>query len=316
VPPRPSLPADWREALIVLAAAETGLLGAFATARTPAAAAREAGLDERATRIVATALADLGYLEGGDGDGALVLTPLGWRAEAATGDGTDLVGGLHLEARAMRSHLALGATLRDGRPADDVSAGDPVTVERFMRAMRHIGAPRIPDTVAAIGPPPPGGRLLDVGGAPGAYAAALARAGWDVTVLDLPAALAVTGAALAEAGVRAVAGDATAALPEGPWDAVYLGNLAHLFGPEEAAGLVGRAGAALLPGGLLAVQEVLGDVSPQGPAFGVMMLVSTPAGDAYPEARYREWMAAAACPVERVVPLEEGWHHLMLGRRA
>lgn len=314
MPPRPSLPADWREALIVLAAAESGLLGAFATARTPAAAAREAGLDPRAARIVATALADLGYLEGDDG--RLALTPRGSRALAPPGDGSDLLGGLHLEARAMRSHLALADALRDGRPVDDVSAGDPATVERFMRAMRHIGAPRVPATAAAVGPPPPGGRLLDVGGAPGGYAAAFAGNGWEVTVLDLPAALAVAGAALEEAGVRTVAGDATAALPNGPWDAVYLGNLAHLFGPEEAAALVGRAGAALRPGGLLAVQEVLGDISPQGPQFGVMMLVSTPAGDAYPEARYREWMAAAGCPVERVVALEEGWHHLLLGRRA
>jgi SAM-dependent methyltransferase len=314
VPPRPSLPADWREALIVLAAAETGLLGAFATRRTPAAAAREAGLDPRAARIVATALTDLGYLEGDDG--GLALTPRGARALVPPGDGTDLVGGLHLEARAMRSHLALADALREGRPVDDVSAGDRAAVERFMRAMRHIGALRVPVTVAEVGQPPEGGRLLDVGGAPGAYAAAFAEAGWEVTVLDLPAALAVTEAALEEAGVRTVAGDATEALPDGPWDAVYLGNLAHLFGPEDAAALVARAGGALRPGGLLAVQEVLGDVSPQGAGFGVMMLLSTSAGEAYPEGRYREWMAAAGCPVERVVPLEEGWHHLLLGRRA
>jgi len=313
VPPRPSLPADWREALIVLAAAETGLLAAFATARTPAGAAEEAGLDPRAAQVVATALAALGYLEDDDA-GALALTPRGSRLLAPGADGTDVVGGLYLEARAMRSHLALAETLREGRPADEVSAGDPVTVERFMRAMRHIGAPRAPATVAAVGPPPSGARLLDVGGAPGTYARAFAAAGWEVTVLDLRAALAVAGAELEAAGIRTVAGDATVALPEGPWDAVYLGNLVHLLGPGEAAAVLARAGGALRPGGLLAVQEVLGDVSPQGPDFGVMMLVSTPAGAAYPEARYREWMAAAGCAVRRVVPLEEGWHHLLLGR--
>ena len=88
-----------------------------------------------------------------------------------------------------------------------------------------------------------------------------------------------------------------------------------LLDPEAAGALVARAGAALAPGGLLAVQEVLGDASPQGPAFGVMMLVSTPAGEAYAEADLRRWMAAAGCPVDRVVALEEGWHHLLLGRR-
>ena len=315
MPPRPSLPADWREALIVLAAAETGLLAGFATARTPADAAGEAGLDPRAARVVATALADLGYLEDA-GAGALALTPRGSRLLAPADDGTDIVGGLYLEARAMRSHLALADALRDGRPADDVSAGDPVTVERFMRAMRHIGAPRVPATGAADRPPPPGALLIDVCSAPRTYARAFAAAGWEVTVLDLPAALAVAGAGLEGAGIRTVAGDATVALPGGPWDALYIGNVVHLLGPEEAAAVLARAGGALRPGGLLAVQEVLGDVSPQGPDFGVMMLVSTPAGEAYPEARYRGWMAAAACAVERVVALEEGWHHLLLGRRA
>ena len=44
----------------------------------------------------------------------------------------------------MRSHLGLEETLRTGRPADDVSGGDPATVERFMRAMRNVAAPRAP----------------------------------------------------------------------------------------------------------------------------------------------------------------------------
>ncbi len=314
MPARPSLPADWREALIALAAVETGLLEAFAGASEPAAAARAAGLDPRAVRLVATALADLGYLSA-DGDGTLALTPRGAALLGPGDDGTDVAGGLHLEARAMRSHLALADALRTGRPVDDVSAGDPETIERFARAMRHIAAPRAAVTVAVAGPPPPGGRLLDVGGAPGTYARAFAAAGWEVTVLDLPGPLDVAGEGLRAAGVRVVAGDAAAALPDGPWDAVYLGNLVHLFDPDAAGALVGRAGAALRPGGLLAVQEVLGDASPQGPGFGVMMLVSTPGGEAYTEADYRRWMAAAACPVERVVALEEGWHHLLLGRR-
>ncbi len=316
MPARPSLPADWREALIALAALESGLLPAFATPRDPAAAAHAAGLDPRAARIVSTALADMGYLEAA-ADGALSLTPRGASALGPSADGADLAGGLALEARAMRSHLALAEALRTGRPVDDVSAGDPATVERFARAMRHIAAPRVQAAVAAMGPPPEGGgRLLDVGGAPGTYARALTAAGWEVTVLDLPAALEFGGPDLWSAGVATIAGDATAALPEGPWDAVYLGNVVHLFAAEPAAALVARAGAALRPGGLLAVQEVLGDASPQGPGFGVMMLLLTPGGESHPEARYREWMAAAGCPLARVLPLEEGWHHLLLGRRA
>lgn len=215
----------------------------------------------------------------------------------------------------MRSHLGLAETLRSGLPQDEVSAGDRATRERFMRAMRQVAAPRAATTAGAVGPPPEGGRLLDIGGAPGTYALAFAAAGWEVTVLDLPETLEIGAPPLREAGVATVAGDATAAIPPGPWDAVYIGNVLHLLAPARAAALVARAADALAPGGLLAIQEVLGDLSPQGPSFGVMMLVSTEGGDAHPEGAYRAWMADAGCPLERSVAIEEGWHHLLLGRR-
>jgi hypothetical protein len=95
-----------------------------------------------------------------------------------------------------------------------------------------------------------------------------------------------------------------------------MGNLVHLFDRDAAASLIARAAAALRPRGLLAVQEVLRDMSPQGAAFGVTMLLATPGGDAYALPDYRDWMAAAGCPIERTVALDEGWHHLLLGRRA
>jgi hypothetical protein len=313
VPPRPDQIDDWREVLIARAALETGLLGALEQGRPVDEAADAAGLDHRAARIVSTALVGAGYLEeAGDG---LRTTERARALLRPAGEGLDPAGDLHQQARAMRSHLGLEETLRTGRPVDDVSGGDRVTIERFMRAMRHVAAPRAPHSVAALGTPATGARLLDVGGAPGTYARAFVAAGWDVTVLDQPRTLEVEGSGLRAAGIATVAGDATSALPGAAWDAVYLGNVVHLFDAETAAALVARAGAALAPGGTLAVQEVLGDASPQGPAFGVMMLVSTPGGDAYPEAAYRDWMAAAGCPVERAVVLEEGWHHLLLGRR-
>lgn len=303
----------WREVLIATAALDTGLLAAFGEGATPDEAAAAAGLAARPARIVATALRAMGLLEPAAGDG-LRLTPAGGGLLRPDGD-DDPAGELMLEERAIRSHLHLAEVLRGAAPPDDVSAGDGATRLRFMRAMRDVAAPRAATAVAALGPPPPGARLLDVGGAPGTYARAFAAAGWDVTVLDLPESIEVAGPDLRAAGVAAVGGDATAALPDGPWDVVYIGNVAHLLGPAQAAALIARAGAALRPGGLLAVQEVLGDESPQGPGFGVMMLVSTAEGDAYPRARYERWMAAAGCPPQSSVSIQDGQHHLLLGRR-
>ncbi len=309
--PVPERPADWRRILLVDAAIETGLLACFARPTTPEDAARQAGLDPRASRIVATALHDAGYLTG---ERALRLSPTGATLVAAGDD--DPAADFAFEARAMRSHLGLSETLRTGLPQDDVSGGDRVTRERFMHAMRRVAGPRAAVSARALGIPAPGARLLDVGGAPGTYARAFAAAGWQVTVLDLPATLEIGGPWLREAGIATVAGDATQELPSGPWDAVYLGNVLHLFAPAVAAALVRRAGDALPAGGLLAVQEVLGDRSPQGPSFGVMMLLSTAGGDAYPEGDHRAWMDAAGCPVEKAVSLEQAEHHLLIGRRS
>lgn len=306
--------ADWRTTLIAHAALETGLLAAYGTPSTTAAAAAATGLDPRATGIVSAALVGSGHLRAA-GD-VLALTDAGAALVDPPGADHDPAGELHLEARAVRSHLRLAEVLVTGAPVDDVSAGEPATRERFMRAMRAIAGPRADESAVALGPPRGHGRLLDVGGAPGTYARRFAAAGWEVTVLDLPETLEVGAAALEAAGVATVAGDATRALPGGPWDAVYLGNVLHLFDAATAAAVIARAADALVPRGLLAVQEVLGDRSPQGPAFGVMMLLSTAGGDAWGEAEYRGWMTAAGCPPERVVPIADGWHHLLLGRRA
>lgn len=310
----PDLVDDWREVLVLDAALETGLIAALAEG--PWAVEELAGalgLDPRAVRIVGAALADFGVAE--ERGEELALAPRGRDLLEPTGEGRDPAGEIALSARSMANHLRLAETLRSGSPPDDVSAGDDATRELFMRAMRNVAAPRAAAATAALGRPPPGGRLLDVGGAPGTYARSFAASGWAVTVLDLPETLALGAPGLAADGVAAVPGDATRAMPEGPWHAVYLGNLVHLFDPVTAAALVARAGAALAPGGLLAVQEVVHGRSPQAPRFGVLMLLGTAGGDAYTEAEYAGWMAAAGAPVDRVVELEGGWH-LLLGRRS
>jgi SAM-dependent methyltransferase len=291
---------------------ETGLLERLAHGGTAAELARDLGLDVRAVRIAADALVAHGHARR-DGD-RWTLTVRGAQL-VAPGDGADPLGGALLEAREMAAQVRLADVLRTGAPRDDLSGGDPAARGRFMRAMRRVAAPRARATVAALPAPADGGRLLDVGGAPGSYAIPFARAGWDVTVVDLAETLEVTGALLDRAGVAWVAGDITAGLPPGEWDAVYLGNVVHLFGPADAEALVLRAGAALRPGGRLAVQEVVSGLADPAPGFGVTMLAGTREGEAYGVDDLRRWMRDAGCPVHAIVAVEPRAHHLLLGVR-
>lgn len=311
--PRPDRIDDWHEILIVHTAVEEGLVEALERPRSAGEVAEVLRLDARAVGVVAQALVGYGYLRE-DAGGRLALAERGRRLLAPGEDEGDPAADLALSTRAIRAHLQLGEVLRTGRKVDEVSAGDRLTRERFMRSMRHVASVRAPHTVAALGPPREGARLLDVGGGPGTYARAFSRAGWRVTVMDLPESLELAAEELSRDGIATAPGDALEGLPPGPWDCVYLGNVVHLFDGATAASLVARAGAAVAPGGALALQEVTLE-SPQGPRFGVLMLLATEGGGAYPEADYRAWMAAAGCPHERTVPIDEGWHHLLIGRK-
>ena len=82
----------------------------------------------------------------------------------------------------------------------------------------------------------------------------------------------------------------------GPYDAVLLTNFLHHFDPATCVALLQKIRAALKPGGRACTLEFVPNedrVSPPAPAaFSMVMLTTTPAGDAYTfselEGMYRE----------------------------
>jgi SAM-dependent methyltransferase len=119
--------------------------------------------------------------------------------------------------------------------------------------------------------------ILDIGGGHGWYSACLCRRhpGLTATVLDLPGSAAVGREVIAAAGLADRVlfrdGDATTADLGGGFDAVLCFNLVHHLAPEQAAGLLRRAGEALRPGGTLAVLDVFADAGRRAPAHADLL---------------------------------------------
>jgi SAM-dependent methyltransferase len=71
----------------------------------------------------------------------------------------------------------------------------------------------------------------------------------------------------------------------GPYDLVLLPNFLHHFDPPTCEGLLARVGRALAPGGRVVTVEFVPDegrvTPPHAAMFALVMLCSTPAGDAY-----------------------------------
>lgn len=179
-------------------------------------------------------------------------------------------------------------TIRGGRRKGRGEGGD--AQENFIRGMEENSRERAESVVRKF-PLRRGSRLLDLGGGPGTYAAAWAKAypGVDVSLFDLPVTLRVTRKILAEKGdgarVRLLAGDFLEDPIGGPYDFVWISQILHAFSESDCLKLLRKVRSALRPGGTAAVQEFLvseGGTSPPGPVFfSVHMVAVTQGGRAY-----------------------------------
>ena len=147
------------------------------------------------------------------------------------------------------------------------SPADWASYQQGMRALASVGAPE----VIRRTPVPAGAtKLLDVGGSHGFLSVSLCRRHPQLTavVLDLPEAVRQAAPILAaeNMGDRVThwaADAATADLGTGAWDVIFVSQLLHHFDEATNRALVARAAAALKPGGMFAVLELVRSASPQ-----------------------------------------------------
>ena len=197
---------------------------------------------------------------------------------------------------------------------------------RFARAMAPVVAPQaeaLAGLCADRGIDP--GRVLDLAAGHGLYGIALARIGsrGRVTFQDWPGVLAVAEENARAAGLdgrfSTLPGDAFEIDLGGPYDTVLLTNILHHFDVPSCARLLRRARAALAPGGRAVTIEfvVNRDRITPGPAaaFSLVMLASTPGGDAYTQSEFEGMFSDAGFSSTEVQSLGEAFQHALISFR-
>lgn len=289
------------------AAIDLGLFTAIGD--TPATAAEIAArcqCPERGIRILCDSLAILGFLT--KDDTRYALTPdsaifLDRNSPAYLGAAASF-----FSAPAISDAFHnLAATVRSGRvhtSEHGTTAPDhPVWIE-FARAMGPMMVPAAQGAAALVPlDPSRDTRVLDISASHGAYGIAFAKLNprAHLVALDWEAVLTVSEENAAAAGLAdrfsKIVGDAFTVDLGRDYDVVLVPNFLHHFNVADCTNFLRRVHAALRPGGKVVIVEFVPNedriTPPAAASFSLVMLGTTPEGDAYTFAEYRQMLTAA-----------------------
>ncbi len=161
--------------------------------------------------------------------------------------------------------------------------------------------------------------LLDVGGGPGTYSALISKKYPDIdcTVLDLPEVVKVAEGLIRQQGcadrVRTLAGDyRSMEFPPGK-DVINFFGMFHQESPESIQALLRKAYAALKPGGIVNVMDMMTDGTHTKPKFSALfalnMALTTEHGWVFADSELTGWMQGAGFADCRVKPLPPPMPH-------
>ena len=277
------------------AAVELNLFTAIGEGHTDLAGlARHCGASERGTRILTDYLVVIGLLAKSDGHYANTATSAAFLDRRSPACVADIVRFLN-HPGVMEPFRSLAEVVRTGRtalPAEGtVSDNNPLWVD-FAHAMAPMMAPLagpLGEIVLRHGAGPM--RVLDIAAGHGLFGIEVARQNphAQVTALDWSAVLEVAQANARQAHVdgryATLPGDAFSVAFGGPYDLVLLTNFLHHFDPAKCVTLLEKVHAALGAGGRASALEFVPNEDrvspPTAAAFGLVMLASTVAGEAY-----------------------------------
>lgn len=305
---------------VLLSAVELNVFGVLASGPLDAASlCRRLNIHERAARDFLDALVAQGLLSrdgvgryGNGNEAARFLDP----------SQPDYVGGIveMFNARLYGFWGSLTEALRTGEPQNEAKTGgdlfaglyaDPARLEGFLRAMTGITTP-VADALSKVCQWEDVRHVVDIGTAQGCVPVRLAQSHphLQVTGFDLPPVEPIFSRFVASQGVadrvRFTAGDFFRdPLPAA--DVLIMGMILHDWDLATKSMLIGKAHAALPPGGSLIVCEMLIDderrTNLPGLLMSLNMLIETRGGFDFTGADCTGWLREAGFSATRVVPL-------------
>lgn len=211
----------------------------------------------------------------------------------------------------------LATTIRNGRlhtSDHGTTAPDHPAWIEFARAMGPMMGPAAKGAAELVLlDPSRNSRVLDISASHGAYGIAFAKKNPQahLVALDWEAVLAVTEENAAAAGLAdrfsKIIGDAFTVDLGSDYDVVLVPNFLHHFNVADCTRFLRRVHAALLPGGRVVIVEFVPNedriTPPPAASFSLVMLGTTPEGDAYTFAEYQDMLTAAGFHDSSMHPL-------------
>ena len=293
------------------AALDLGVFTVIAEGATDAASiAQQVNASERGTRILCDYLTVKGFLNKNNGrygleqDAAIFLNR---NSPAYLGS----VAHFLASDRSFAAHHNITDAVRQGGCAvhDPFDPDEPIWVN-FARHMMPMMRMASENLAAALTKEAPVHKVLDIAAGHGLFGIAVARHNPDAQIyaVDWPKVLEVATENAQKAGIS----DRHHLLPGSAFDVTFgegydlalITNFLHHFDRETCISFLRKVHASLAPGGRAAILEFVPNpdrVTPPTPAaFSLIMLASTPSGDAYTFAELASMAQAAG--FSRVIP--------------
>lgn len=314
----------YQPAAVLAAAADLDLFSAMAVG--PATAldcAQTLDCDVRALVILLDALVALRLLEKQADRYSL---PAGLAAFLTSEGSASVLAMAQHQSNCLRHWAQLAQVVRTGRPAERFpsvrgAGGDQAA---FIGAMHNVSAPVAAEVIGAV-QPLSFRHLLDIGGASGTWTMAFLKAcpAATATLFDLAPVIPMAEQRLAAAGlagrVRLVAGDfLTDPLPPGA-DLAWVSAIVHQNSRAENRHLFTGVFHALVPGGRIAIRDILMAENRTRPTagalFAVNMLVATTGGGTFTFEELRQDLEAAGFRHATVARVDEGMNSVVVAEK-